>query len=45
MAEAVLKTGKNLEAKRFAEQVIKEQGREITEMKDWLKKYAKKEGN
>jgi len=45
MAEVVLKTGHNPEARRFAEQVIREQGREINWMEDWLKKYAKKEGN
>lgn len=45
MAEVVLKTGHNAEAKRFAEQVIKEQGQQIGWMKDWLKKYADKEEN
>jgi len=42
MARVVLKTGDNPEAKKMAETVIKEQ--EIAEMKDWLKKNAKKEG-
>jgi hypothetical protein len=45
MAKAVLKTGHDPEAKRFAEQVIRDQGREIAWMKDWLKKHAKKEDN
>ncbi|QQO16804.1 DUF305 domain-containing protein [Bradyrhizobium diazoefficiens] len=45
MAEVVLKTGHNAEAKRFAEQVIKEQGQQISWMKEWLKKYADKEEN
>jgi uncharacterized protein (DUF305 family) len=45
MAEVVLKTGNDLEAKRFAERVIRDQGREITEMKNWLKKYTKKQGS
>jgi uncharacterized protein (DUF305 family) len=45
MAEVVLKTGNNPEAKKFAERVIRDQGREIAEMKDWLKKYAKKEAH
>jgi uncharacterized protein (DUF305 family) len=40
MAEVVLKTGRNAEAKAFAEQVIREQGREITWMKNWLKQHA-----
>jgi uncharacterized protein (DUF305 family) len=45
MAEVVLKTGHDAEAKRFAEQVIKEQGQQIGWMKDWLKRYADKEEN
>jgi uncharacterized protein (DUF305 family) len=45
MAEVVLKTGHNPEVKRFAEQVIREQGQQISWMKDWLKKYAGKEEN
>jgi uncharacterized protein (DUF305 family) len=45
MAQVVLKTGDNAEAKKMAEKVIKEQGQEIAEMKDWLKKNATKEGN
>jgi uncharacterized protein (DUF305 family) len=45
MAQVVLKTGDNVEAKRMAEKTIKEQGQEVTEMKDWLKKNARKEGN
>ena len=45
MAQVVLKTGDNSEAKKMAEKVIKDQGQEIAEMKDWLKKNAAKEGN
>lgn len=44
MARVVLKTGDNAEAKKMAEKVIKDQEREIAEMKDWLKKNAAKEG-
>ncbi|MBA1158842.1 CopM family metallochaperone [Microvirga mediterraneensis] len=44
MARVVLKTGDNAEAKKMAETVIKAQEQEIAEMKDWLKKNAKKEG-
>jgi uncharacterized protein (DUF305 family) len=45
MADVVLKTGDNAEAKRMAEKTKKEQGQEIAEMKEWLFKNAKKEGN
>ncbi len=45
MADVVLKTGDNAEAKRMAEKTKKEQGLEIAEMKEWLSKNAKKEGN
>ena len=45
MAQVVLKTGDNSEAKKMAEKVIKDQEQEIAEMKDWLKKNAAKEGN
>ena len=45
MANVVLKTGDNAEAKKMAEKTKKEQGQEIAEMKDWLQKNAKKEGN
>jgi uncharacterized protein (DUF305 family) len=45
MADVVLKTGDNAEAKKMAEKTKKEQGQEIAEMKDWLSKNAKKEGN
>jgi uncharacterized protein (DUF305 family) len=45
MADVVLKTGDNAEAKKMAEKTKKEQGQEIAEMKDWLKKNAKKEGS
>jgi uncharacterized protein (DUF305 family) len=44
MAQVVLKSGENPEARTFAEQVIRDQGREIAEMKDWLNKYAEKRG-
>jgi uncharacterized protein (DUF305 family) len=44
MADVVLKTGDNAEAKKMAEKTKKEQGQEIADMKDWLKKNAKKEG-
>jgi uncharacterized protein (DUF305 family) len=42
MAQVVLKSGENPEARTFAEQVIRDQGREIAEMKDWLNKYAER---
>jgi uncharacterized protein (DUF305 family) len=45
MARVVLKTGDNAEAKKMAEKVFKAQEQEIAEMKDWLKKNAKKEGS
>ena len=45
MADVVLKTGDNAEAKKMAEKTKKEQGQEIAEMKEWLSKNAKKEGN
>jgi uncharacterized protein (DUF305 family) len=45
MADVVLKTGDNAEANKMAEKTKKEQGQEIAEMKDWLKKNAKKEGS
>jgi hypothetical protein len=35
---------KDPEATTFAEQVIRDQGREIAETKDWLKKYVEREG-
>ena len=44
MADVVLKTGDNAEAKKMAEKTKKEQGQEIAEMKEWLSKNAKKEG-
>jgi uncharacterized protein (DUF305 family) len=44
MARVVLKTGDNAEARKMAETVIKAQEQEIAEMKDWLKKNARKEG-
>jgi uncharacterized protein (DUF305 family) len=45
MAQVELRTGDNAESKKMAEKVVKEQGQEIAEMKDWLKKNAKREGN
>ena len=44
MADVVLKTGDNAEAKKMAEKTKREQGQEIAEMKEWLSKNAKKEG-
>ncbi|WP_210497413.1 DUF305 domain-containing protein [Microvirga antarctica] len=41
MANVALKTGDNAEAKMMAEKVIKDQGQEITQMKEWLKKNTK----
>ena len=41
----VIKSGDNAEAKKMAEKTIKEQGQEIAEMKEWLRKNARKEGN
>lgn len=45
MANVVIKSGDNAEAKKMAEKTIKEQGQEIAEMKEWLRKNARKEGN
>jgi uncharacterized protein (DUF305 family) len=39
----VLKTGDNVEAKKMAEKVIADQGREIAEMKAWLQKNSSRE--
>jgi uncharacterized protein (DUF305 family) len=44
LAQVGLKTGEDPEARTFAERVIRDQGREIAEMKDWLRKYAVREG-
>jgi uncharacterized protein (DUF305 family) len=44
-ARIVLKHGDNAEAKKMAEKTMKEQEKEIAEMKEWLQKHAKKEGN
>jgi uncharacterized protein (DUF305 family) len=44
LAQVVLKSGDNAEARTFAEHVIQDRGREIAEMKDWLGKYAEREG-
>jgi uncharacterized protein (DUF305 family) len=41
MAQVELRTGDNAESKKMAEKVVKEQGQEIAEMKEWLKKNAK----
>jgi uncharacterized protein (DUF305 family) len=43
MAQIVLKTGDNVEAKKMAEKVIADQGREIAEMKAWLQKNSSRE--
>lgn len=43
-ARVVLKSGDDPEARTFAEQVIRDRGREIAGMKDWLKKHAETEG-
>jgi uncharacterized protein (DUF305 family) len=45
MADVVLKKGDNAEAKKMAEKTKKEQGQEIAEMKEWLSRNTKKEGN
>ena len=45
MAQVLLRTGDNAEMKKMAEKIIQDQGREIAELKDWLKKNATKEGN
>ena len=44
-ARVVMKHGDNAEAKKMAEKSMKEQEKEIAEMKEWLQKHAKKEGN
>ena len=44
-ARILLKHGDNSEAKKMAEKSIKEQEKEVAEMKEWLQKHAKKEGN
>jgi len=44
LAQVVMKSGQDPEARTFAEQVIRDQGRAITETKDWLRKYAGREG-
>ena len=44
-ARIVLKHGDNSEAKKMAEKSMKEQEKEVAEMKEWLQKHAKKEGN
>jgi uncharacterized protein (DUF305 family) len=42
-ARIELKHGSNAEAKKMAEKTMKEQEKEIAEMKEWLQKNAKKE--
>jgi uncharacterized protein (DUF305 family) len=44
LAQVSLKTGEDAEARTFAERVIRDQGREIAGMEDWLRKYAVREG-
>ncbi|GEO13698.1 DUF305 domain-containing protein [Microvirga aerophila] len=44
MAQVVLKSGDDPEARTFAERVIRDRGRESAEMKDWLKKHAETAG-
>jgi uncharacterized protein (DUF305 family) len=41
MARVVLQSGKDDQAKKWANDVIREQQREITEMQEWLKTKAK----
>jgi len=41
MARAELKHGSNAEAKRLAERIVNDQGKEIEEMTAWLAKNAK----
>ena len=45
MSQVVLKSGDNAEAKKMAEKTIREQEKEIADLKEWLSKNAKKEGN
>ena len=42
-ARVELKYGNNAEAKKMAEKTMKEQEKEIADMKEWLQKNAKKE--
>jgi uncharacterized protein (DUF305 family) len=44
LARVVLRSGENPEIRPFAEQVIRDRGREIAEMKDWLTTHAEREG-
>lgn len=41
MAKVVLQYGKDPQTKKLAEDVVREQQREITEMQEWLKKNAR----
>lgn len=41
MAKVVLQYGKDDQAKKWANDVIREQQREISEMEEWLKKHAR----
>lgn len=42
MSKVLLKTGDNPELKKMAEKSMKEQEKEISDLKEWLKKSAKK---
>lgn len=42
MAKAVIKNGHDAEIRKMAEKTIKEQEKEVSELKDWLQKHAKK---
>lgn len=41
-SKAVLKHGDNAEIKKMAEKAIKKQEKEVSELKEWLSKHAKK---
>ena len=41
-SKAVLKDGKDSEIKNMAEKTMKEQEKEVAELKDWVQKHAKK---
>ena len=44
-ARIVLKHGDNAEAKKLAEETLKSNEKELKELKEWVEKHAKKEGN